>query len=115
MCDSNSSSDEQLPCYFPLYSLKPNYDRSSSGSPISVADGSRKESVDEDEHQCLSVEPSNMTASSSILLHSIRRKLFDEGQCYVMDAKVQGNIGRYLNVCRLARGAGILISLLKDC
>ncbi|XP_065890411.1 histone-lysine N-methyltransferase SETDB1-B-like isoform X3 [Dysidea avara] len=98
VCDSSSSSDEQLPCYFPLYSLKPNYDRSSSCSPISVADDSRKESVcDEDERQHLSVEPANTTTSSSILLHSIRRKLFDEGQCYVMDAKLQGNIGRYLN------------------
>jgi len=98
VCDSNSSSDEQLPCYFPLYSLKPSYDRSSSCSPISMADGSRKESMCDEDEQRLSVEPGNTTTSSSILLHSIRRKLFDEGQCYVMDAKLQGNIGRYLNV-----------------
>jgi len=65
-----------------------------------MADDSHKESVcDEDERQHLSVEPGNIVTNSSILLHSIRRKLFDEGQCYVMDAKLQGNIGRYLNVC----------------
>ena len=131
MCESNNSGDdddddEQLPCYFPNYSLKEDkvvYTPSSSSdadkeemmdhgddpehSPSSspaLSDIDKEEDFNDDEpsgrHEelRLSSNCTNNTLTSSILLYSMRRKLFDEGQCYVMDAKLQGNIGRFLNV-----------------
>lgn len=125
VCDSTSSDeeeddDEQLPCYFPNYSLK---EDSASSSPASSDDdkdeateqpcndlvnsaSSLPGEVEKPDHeqstkhpeQRLSSNNTNNTLTSSIILHSMRRKLFEENQCYVMDAKLQGNIGRFLNV-----------------
>lgn len=124
VCDSTSSDeeeddDEQLPCYFPNYSLK---EDSASSSPASSDDdkdeatdqpcndlvnsaSSSPGEVEKPDHeqstkhpeQRLSSNNTNNTLTSSIILHSMRRKLFEENQCYVMDAKLQGNIGRFLN------------------
>lgn len=109
VCDSTSSDDENLPCYFPNYSLKENgsTQHSPSSSPASLSDVDKEEAIDhcsvlpivENSELRHSSACTNNTLTSSILLHSMRRKLFDEGQCYVMDAKLQGNIGRFLNVC----------------
>lgn len=109
VCDTTSSEDEdeQFPCYFPKYSLTEDSEvRSPSTSPELSDNGEDEETI---EQQHCDVEPvteslrvssnyTNSTLTSSILLHSMRRKLFNEAQCYVMDAKLQGNIGRFLNV-----------------
>ena len=111
VCDSTSSEDEdeQFPCYFPKYSLTENSEvRSPSSSPALSDDGDIEETTEqhcdvEPVTECESLPVSsnctNNTLTSSILLHCMRRKLFNEAQCYVMDAKLQGNIGRFLNVC----------------
>ena len=117
VCDSTSSDEseeEQFPCYFPKYSL---LEESRVHLPSS-SPGSSDDADDEGTVEQCDIEPaaeqsdylrassnctnntltSNNTLSSSILLHSMRRKLFSETHCYVMDAKLQGNIGRFLNV-----------------
>ena len=113
VCDSASSDDdddddEQFPCYFPKYSLTEDSEVRSPSSSPALSDSSDKEEAIErydvepvTEHDSLRISSNctNNTLTSSILLHSMRRKLFNETQCYVMDAKRQGNIGRFLNVC----------------
>ena len=108
VCDSTSSDeedDDQFPCYFPKYSLvEDSAIRSPSSSPAlsdkeQMAGECDLEPIMEPDSQRVSSVCTNNTLTSSIMLHSMRRKLFNEAQCYVMDAKLQGNIGRFLNVC----------------
>lgn len=103
MCShSSSSDDDEFPCYLQNYSLKRSSAQSSPSSSSVSLDTDREAvdncPVDENDELRLSSCTSN-TLTSSMLLHSMRHKLFDERHCYVMDAKLQGNIGRFLNVC----------------